>query len=291
MIDTRLALAAGVAASSAAAPLVAAAYAAVSSALGAAPYMDELFHVPQAQRWCAGRLGEYDPKITTLPGLYGVALLWRDALSAAGLGGFACEAAGLRALCAVLAVGCALAFALLCAAYGRAAWRDAQRDEAPEGRAGRARAVAVLAMAALAAATYPPHFFFGALFYTDVPGALLVAATYAAHAGGRPIVAAACGALAILTRQTNAVWVAFAAADVALAEAAEAAATKVRVMMCVVKPRRAQTLAPKLPAARLCMHAAECGERRRVSWLSDTPFDCRGRSRSSPLPGRACARC
>ncbi|XP_060699173.1 dol-P-Glc:Glc(2)Man(9)GlcNAc(2)-PP-Dol alpha-1,2-glucosyltransferase isoform X2 [Hemiscyllium ocellatum] len=35
-----------------------------------APYMDEIFHVPQAQRYCDGRFSEWDPMITTLPGLY-----------------------------------------------------------------------------------------------------------------------------------------------------------------------------------------------------------------------------
>ncbi|KAF4793874.1 dol-P-Glc:Glc(2)Man(9)GlcNAc(2)-PP-Dol alpha-1,2-glucosyltransferase [Turdus rufiventris] len=34
------------------------------------PYMDELFHVPQAQAYCQGRFGQWDPMITTLPGLY-----------------------------------------------------------------------------------------------------------------------------------------------------------------------------------------------------------------------------
>ncbi|XP_078276015.1 dol-P-Glc:Glc(2)Man(9)GlcNAc(2)-PP-Dol alpha-1,2-glucosyltransferase isoform X4 [Rhinoraja longicauda] len=34
------------------------------------PYMDEEFHVPQAQRFCSGSFSEWDPMITTLPGLY-----------------------------------------------------------------------------------------------------------------------------------------------------------------------------------------------------------------------------
>ncbi|KAK9399500.1 dol-P-Glc:Glc2Man9GlcNAc2-PP-Dol alpha-C2-glucosyltransferase-like [Crotalus adamanteus] len=35
-----------------------------------AAYMDEAFHVPQAQAYCAGRFQQWDPMITTLPGLY-----------------------------------------------------------------------------------------------------------------------------------------------------------------------------------------------------------------------------
>ncbi|KAN0062797.1 hypothetical protein ACQY0O_004617 [Thecaphora frezii] len=39
-----------------------------------APYMDEIFHVPQARRYCSHRFDMYDEKITTPPGLYLVAV-------------------------------------------------------------------------------------------------------------------------------------------------------------------------------------------------------------------------
>ena len=32
--------------------------------------MDEIFHIPQAQRYCDGNFTQWDNKITTLPGLY-----------------------------------------------------------------------------------------------------------------------------------------------------------------------------------------------------------------------------
>jgi alpha-1,2-glucosyltransferase len=34
------------------------------------PYMDEIFHIPQSQKYCRGNFTEWDPKITTFPGLY-----------------------------------------------------------------------------------------------------------------------------------------------------------------------------------------------------------------------------
>lgn len=39
---------------------------------------DEIFHVPQAQNYCAGHYSHWDPMITTLPGLYvfSLAVLW-----------------------------------------------------------------------------------------------------------------------------------------------------------------------------------------------------------------------
>ena len=34
------------------------------------PYMDEIFHIPQAQNYCHGNFYHWNDKITTLPGLY-----------------------------------------------------------------------------------------------------------------------------------------------------------------------------------------------------------------------------
>lgn len=34
------------------------------------PYLDEFFHIPQAQKYCELRWDEWDDKITTPPGLY-----------------------------------------------------------------------------------------------------------------------------------------------------------------------------------------------------------------------------
>ena len=34
-----------------------------------APYIDELFHVPEAQNYCCHNFTHWDPMITTLPGL------------------------------------------------------------------------------------------------------------------------------------------------------------------------------------------------------------------------------
>ena len=58
-------------------PLVLAVYAVSLGVVGdlvsqrvAEPYMDEIFHIPQARRYCDGNFTEWDSKITTLPGLY-----------------------------------------------------------------------------------------------------------------------------------------------------------------------------------------------------------------------------
>ena len=75
------------------------------------PRQDEPFHVPATQRYCAGDLLTWDPKITTFPGLYalGAAYAWaaRVALAWAGTklvrlgegGGARCPLIGLASLC------------------------------------------------------------------------------------------------------------------------------------------------------------------------------------------------
>ncbi|XP_073026341.1 dol-P-Glc:Glc(2)Man(9)GlcNAc(2)-PP-Dol alpha-1,2-glucosyltransferase isoform X2 [Primulina eburnea] len=40
------------------------------------PYMDEIFHVPQAQKYCGGNFRSWDPMITTPPGLYVLSLAY-----------------------------------------------------------------------------------------------------------------------------------------------------------------------------------------------------------------------
>ena len=44
------------------------------------PYIDEIFHIPQAQRFCDSCTPEYDPKLTTPPGLYLVSKLLHSVL-------------------------------------------------------------------------------------------------------------------------------------------------------------------------------------------------------------------
>ena len=43
--------------------------------------MDEIFHVPQAQKYCDYKFDEWDPKITTLPGLYFISFACLRALA------------------------------------------------------------------------------------------------------------------------------------------------------------------------------------------------------------------
>ncbi len=74
-----------------------------------------------------------------------------------------------------------------------------------------------LALQTAACFLFPLHFFFTFLYYTDVPSLFFVLASYlAAVPYQRYCLGAALGSAAVLMRQTNAVWVAFALAAAAL---------------------------------------------------------------------------
>jgi len=69
--------------------------------------MDEVFHVPQAKHFCAGRFHVWDPKITTFPGIYLLASF------VASVSSFAASAAQAAALAVARAGGLATLAALV----------------------------------------------------------------------------------------------------------------------------------------------------------------------------------
>ncbi|CAK9094465.1 unnamed protein product [Durusdinium trenchii] len=155
------------------------------------PYMDEIFHIPQAQKYCQGQFAEWDPKITTFPGLYLSSTFIR------GFTGIFCGKDFLRLENVVYALGAHVVM-----------YRLLRRSLEPQ----RAAAQSLLL------SLYPIHFFFQALYYTDV-GSLFW--TLLTHDLATPVpkkvlpgrlhmcLAAASGCAAVLFRQTNAVWVMF----------------------------------------------------------------------------------
>lgn len=180
------------------------------AALAPEPYMDEPFHVPQTQRFCAGRWGEWDPKITTFPGLYifGVAAGGVEAatlhvvalLRGGQTPGQAHQPSLLCSTTALRSVNLAFAAACLPLFYRLAAQLDPQRTRQQ------------LMLMTAACFLFPLHFFFAFLYYTDVPSLFFTLATYMATLHRRYHLAGTLGALAVLMRQTNTVWVAFALA-------------------------------------------------------------------------------
>ncbi|KAF5356234.1 hypothetical protein D9756_004172 [Leucocoprinus leucothites] len=153
------------------------------------PYMDEPFHIPQVQAYCRGEFSTWDPKITTPPGLYIMSLLLKRVFL------FKCNIPMLRltALLSLLALPIALT-RLVC--YHK-------RERPPA-------SIAAPVLEATVLAAFPLAWFFGFLYYTDVPSLLFVVATISAATEDRHWLAALLGLISCTFRQNNIVWVMYA---------------------------------------------------------------------------------
>ncbi|KAJ4986443.1 alpha- glucosyltransferase alg10 [Stagonosporopsis vannaccii] len=184
-----------------------------------APYLDEFFHIPQAQKYCAGNY-TWDPKITTPPGLYLVAKLLSPV--------FGCSTRALRVQ-NVVALSY-IFFKILqirrfiqprgYAQRKKEDFLDKLNDDTPKELSGAIQEGPTPFSTALTAfniASFPPLFFFSALYYTDVMSTAAVLISYHAfletntkveRSIGDHIIAVLSGAVALLFRQTNIFWVA-----------------------------------------------------------------------------------
>jgi alpha-1,2-glucosyltransferase len=179
------------------------------------PYLDEVFHVGQAQAYWSHKWKHWDPKITTPPGLY----LWSYFLCASllHLRGSPKEvgAAQLRAT-NVAAASILLPFRL----QTLLDHLRKERNTRPVG--------AWVSHTVLNICLFPPLFFFSALYYTDILALLFVVEAYiwdiqrsantnrgktwssvlAGHASIQTLIFLVTGLTALLFRQTNIFWVA-----------------------------------------------------------------------------------
>lgn len=170
------------------------------------PYMDEIFHIPQARQYCRGDFKTWDPMITTPPGLYYVSLMYVTSLfpgmwfatnEAHSVPDF-CSTSYLRSTNAFLAIICSiLVYELII-------------NLRPSYSERKATACAIVM------ALYPVHWFFTFLYYTDVASVTAVMAMLLASLKKNYWLSAMFGAVAILFRQTNVVWILFVAANGAI---------------------------------------------------------------------------
>ncbi|GFQ07333.1 dol-p-glc:glc(2)man(9)glcnac(2)-pp-dol alpha-1 2-glucosyltransferase [Phtheirospermum japonicum] len=193
------------------------------------PYMDEIFHVPQAQQYCGGNFRSWDPMITTPPGLYFLSLAYVASLfpglfcmQAVSSFSDACTASVLRLTNGVLAVICSVLV------YEIIVHLKPSLDD----KKATLRAV-VLSL-------YPLHWFFTFLYYTDVASLTSVLAMYLLMLRKKYLFSSLAikfkkktslaptwaprapddlfgrflkilGALSVLIRQTNIIWMLFVA--------------------------------------------------------------------------------
>ncbi|XP_074373287.1 dol-P-Glc:Glc(2)Man(9)GlcNAc(2)-PP-Dol alpha-1,2-glucosyltransferase isoform X1 [Apium graveolens] len=164
------------------------------------PYMDEIFHVPQAQQYCRGNFSSWDPMITTPPGLYFLSLAYVASffpgmLYIQAVPSFfdACSTVALRSTNAVLAVICSIVVYEIISQL---------RSELDKRR---------VTLYTVVLALYPLHWFFTYLYYTDVASLTAVLASYLLCTKKNYPLSAVLGTLAVLVRQTNIVWILFVA--------------------------------------------------------------------------------
>ncbi|KAK1906622.1 Dol-P-Glc:Glc(2)Man(9)GlcNAc(2)-PP-Dol alpha-12-glucosyltransferase [Dissostichus eleginoides] len=173
------------------------------------PYMDEIFHVPQAQKYCHGKFNEWDPMITTLPGLYLVSVgvikpvVWLADLT----GQVVCSTAMLRFINLLFNCGILyLLYLLICKLHSREKTRTTSRR----------------VLSALSLSTFPVLYFFNFLYYTDAGSTFFTLFTYLMTLYGCHKASAFLGFCSILFRQTNIIWVAFCAGTLVAAKMDEA---------------------------------------------------------------------
>ncbi|KAI8995441.1 glucosyltransferase [Trametes punicea] len=153
------------------------------------PYMDEPFHVPQAQAYCRGEYWTWDPKITTPPGLYLLSVILKKIFM------LKCNLAMLRLtpVLSLLALPITLT-PLIC--YHK-------RERPPP-------SLATPPLEAVILASFPIAWFFGFLYYTEVPSLVSVVSTVVLAMQGRHWLAALLGLVSCTFRQNNIVWVLYA---------------------------------------------------------------------------------
>lgn len=156
--------------------LVAVACYAVSQAVPQ-PYMDEIFHIPQTQRYFLGNFKAWDPKITTPPGLYYVGYLAAQAV----------QNASVPVLRSVNAIGLFLGAQAVSSILDRSD-------------------LFYLLM------TFPLLAFYAPLYYTDIWASMMALIGISFTLRGRHFASSLTLLFSLLFRQTNVIWAMFAGA-------------------------------------------------------------------------------
>ncbi|KAI0006240.1 glycosyltransferase family 59 protein [Xylariaceae sp. FL0662B] len=165
------------------------------------PYLDEVFHIPQAQVYCDGKYGVWDDKITTPPGLYALTILWNK------LSGLSCSVYHLRLFNVDV-----ISYLALVAVISRVRLEQSGPNAPTQRRRYSSYAIGTGANIAL----FPVLCFFSGLYYTDVISTFVILLAYVNHLGRvsrertsllNDFYTLLLGLLALCMRQTNIFWV------------------------------------------------------------------------------------
>ncbi|KAF8679668.1 DIE2/ALG10 family [Rhizoctonia solani] len=155
------------------------------------PYMDEPFHIPQAQAYCRGEWDYWDPKLTTPPGLYVLSVILKRIFL------FKCTVPVLRMNNLLLNLMLPPLISHCLALY---------RSDRPP------RSLLQPSIESITISAFPIAWFFSFLYYTELGSVFFVLATMLTAGRGAHGWASLMGAISCTFRQTNIVWVAYAAA-------------------------------------------------------------------------------
>ncbi|KAJ3235785.1 glucosyltransferase [Chytriomyces hyalinus] len=158
-------------------------------------YMDEIFHVPQAMRYCEGNFSYYDTKLTTPPGLYLVSLALMLPTSIATLitGEFnPCSITLLRSTNLIFYAASIPLIAALLARPGQSSTRNS--------------------LEAIVISLFPVSYFFSFLYYTDAGSTFFSLLALLLSSNDRHVASAATSLIAMSFRQTNVIWMLYSAA-------------------------------------------------------------------------------
>ena len=186
------------------------------------PYMDEIFHVPQARRYCAGNFSEWDAKITTLPGLYLFSVGLLDPVAKvsglvtageqkASLLLDICSTKMLRSINLVMSlINLVLLYTITSHLHGLKVFKIMKfllhcHCNLSYSQEGYSEVLGVWSSVNMSLC--PVLYFYSYLYYTDQAATAMVLLTLCLHLAGRDWLASFTGVLAVLCRQTNIVWV------------------------------------------------------------------------------------
>ncbi|XP_018309656.1 putative Dol-P-Glc:Glc(2)Man(9)GlcNAc(2)-PP-Dol alpha-1,2-glucosyltransferase [Mycetomoellerius zeteki] len=151
-------------------------------------YIDEAFHVPQTLRYCAWNFTEWDPKITTLPGLYFITSV---ILSPFNL----CDITYMRGISVLGAfINLYLFFNII-----KENWMSQMDWWNKWSIIGLTHNLTL----------FPPLYFWSFFYYTDVMSVNMVLLMFYLHQRKHTMMVALAGLLAVLIRQTNIIWLGF----------------------------------------------------------------------------------
>lgn len=195
------------------------------------PYMDELFHIPQAQKYCQYNWTHYDPKITTPPGLYIISVfrIWLRDRVMFQRSELTCDTIDLRKTNHLMAIFNFITIVLIFLTTPNSLYRISSLNTS-----GRSKSIgfrlriyhtlrnctisdlAKLLLSSVAIILTPPLFFFNSLYYTDAGSLLFTLLAYLLSKNEHHIIASLFGFISILFRQTNVVWLFYTACLVIL---------------------------------------------------------------------------